>query len=93
MAQVDATRISVSNEAGEDLPKCTLKFQCGLLRETETFLGDDVRYLCTDSVLEYVNDMLYFKVEIVCCCKPTTCMSAKCQNVQEFPLYLVTVCP
>ncbi len=47
---------------GEELPKCTLKFQCGLLRETETFLGDDVRYLCTEAVLEYVSDMLYFKV-------------------------------
>lgn len=69
MAQGEAvtTRISVSNEAGEALPKCTLKFQCGLLRETETFLGDDVRYLCTDSVLEYVNDMLYFKVHVYMC--------------------------
>ena len=52
-------RLSVNNE---DMPKCTLKFQCGLLRETETFLGDDVRYLCTEAVLEYVSDMLYFKV-------------------------------
>ena len=53
--------LAVSNQHGE-LLKCTLKFQCGLLRETETFLGDDVRYLCAESLLEYASDMLYFKV-------------------------------
>ena len=62
MALQVAPKISVTNETTGELLKCTVKFQCGLLRETETFLGDDVRYLCTESVLEYVSDMLYFKV-------------------------------
>ncbi len=42
--------------------KVTVKFQCGLLRETETFMGDDVRYLNRDSLLDYVADMLCIKV-------------------------------
>ena len=62
--QVVAPKISVTSESTDEPLKCTVKFQCGLLRETETFLGDDVRYLCTESVLEYVSDMLYFKVSI-----------------------------
>lgn len=57
--------LSVSSEDGQELPKCTVKFQCGLLREVETFIGYDVDILCTDTVLEYVCDMLNFKVRLL----------------------------
>jgi hypothetical protein len=38
--------------------KCTVKFQCGLLREEETFTGDDVDILCAESLLEFASDLL-----------------------------------
>ena len=46
----------------EDLPRLTVKFQCGLLRETETFVGEDVDVICTEALVEYVADMLISKV-------------------------------
>ncbi len=53
--------VTLDNGASEP-HKVTVKFQCGLLRETETFIGEDVRYLSKDSLLEYVADMLCLKV-------------------------------
>lgn len=66
--QADPPAITVTMENGGqvaaelEVPKVTLKFQCGLLRETETFTGEDVRILCRDTLLEFVCDMLTFKV-------------------------------
>lgn len=64
--QVDTPAITVTMENGgqvaAEVPKVTLKFQCGLLRETETFTGEDVRILCRDTLLDFVCDMLTFKV-------------------------------
>ena len=42
--------------------KKTIKFQCGLLRETETFMGEDLNVLCRDSLLDYACEMLNNKV-------------------------------
>ncbi len=54
--------VTVSEEGEKEVPKRTVKFQCGLLRETETFVGDDVEELCRDSLQEFVCDMLNVKV-------------------------------
>lgn len=51
-----------SSNASSDTPKKTIKFQCGLLRETETFVGEDLEVLCRDTLLDYVCDMLNNKV-------------------------------
>ena len=50
------------DSASSDVPKKTIKFQCGLLRETETFLGEDVEDLCRDNLMDFVCDMLNNKV-------------------------------
>ena len=42
--------------------KRTVKFQCGLLRETETFVGQDVELLCRETLMDYICDMLTVKV-------------------------------
>lgn len=41
--------------------KRTVRFQCGLLRETETFVGQDVEFLCRETLLDYICDMLTVK--------------------------------
>ena len=51
-----------AENTSSDTPKKTIKFQCGLLRETETFVGEDLDVLCRDTLLEYVCDMLNNKV-------------------------------
>lgn len=53
-----------TEEGGEhELVKKTVKFQCGLLREEETFIGEDiVEQLCRETLLEFVCDMLNVKV-------------------------------
>lgn len=43
--------------------KRTVRFQCGLLRETETFVGQDVEFLCRETLLDYICDMLTVKVK------------------------------
>ena len=53
-----------SSNASSDVPKKTIRFQCGLLRETETFVGEDLEELCRDNLLDYVCDMLNTKVNI-----------------------------
>lgn len=47
--------------------KMTIRFQCGLLRETETFAEDDMQEVSLPALLEYVDEMLNMKV-----CIPTT---------------------
>lgn len=47
---------------GAEPQKKTINFQCGLLRETETFIGEDVGLLSRDSLLDFVSDMLCIKV-------------------------------
>ncbi len=62
---MDPPNITVTLDNGAvaaEPQKVTVKFQCGLLRETETFIGEDVRYLSKDSLLDYVADMLCLKV-------------------------------
>lgn len=54
--------ITLSAEDGTEVPKRTIKFQCGLLRETETFMGEDVEILCRETLLDYICDMLTVKV-------------------------------
>ena len=43
----------------------TVKFQCGLLRETETFSGEDLDVLCKDTLLDFICDMLTNKVSVI----------------------------
>ena len=43
-------------------PPKTVRFQCGLLRETETFSEEDLQDVTLDALLEYVVDMLNLKV-------------------------------
>ena len=54
--------ITLTGEDGAEVPKRTVKFQCGLLRETETFVGEDVDILCRETLLDYICDMLAMKV-------------------------------
>ena len=54
--------ITLTGEDGTEVPKRTVKFQCGLLRETETFVGEDVDILCRETLLDYICDMLAMKV-------------------------------
>ena len=54
--------ITLTGEDGAEIPKRTVKFQCGLLRETETFVGEDVDILCRETLLDYICDMLAVKV-------------------------------
>lgn len=58
-----AITVSAGTEDDEEPPRRTVKFQCGLLRETETFVGEDVDILCLETLLEYVCDMLNYKVK------------------------------
>ena len=56
--------ITLTSEDGlgcEALKK-TIKFQCGLLRETETFVGEDLEVLSKDTLQDYICDMLNTKV-------------------------------
>lgn len=54
--------VTLTAEDSSDIAKKTVKFQCGLLRETETFVGEDLEVLCRDTLLDYVCDMLNNKV-------------------------------
>lgn len=58
----DPPSITLTGEDGAEVAKRTIKFQCGLLRETETFMGDDVDILCRETLLDYICDMLSVKV-------------------------------
>lgn len=40
----------------------TVRFQCGLLRETETFAEEDLEDVSLDAILEFVVEMLNVKV-------------------------------
>lgn len=60
--EISAPDITIMEEGERELPRRTVNFQCGLLRETETFVGDDVEALSRDSLQEYVCDMLNVKV-------------------------------
>ena len=48
---------------GVQQPQCIVKFQCGLLREIETFQGESVQMLSSEMLLDYVCEMLQFKVK------------------------------
>lgn len=41
----------------------TVRFQCGLLRETETFAEEDMQDVSLAALLEYVDEMLNLKVQ------------------------------
>ena len=66
MAAESTPSITLTGENGLEVPKRTIKFQCGLLRETETFVGEDVDILCRETLLDYICDMLAMKVRGVC---------------------------
>ncbi|XP_011410345.2 PREDICTED: serine/threonine-protein kinase D3-like, partial [Amphimedon queenslandica] len=53
--------LSLTGENGLEEPKLTIQFQCGLLREEETFMGYDLQIMGLDTLQEYVCDMLTFK--------------------------------
>ncbi len=59
---MDPPNITLTAEDGSEAAKKTIKFQCGLLRETESFVGEDLEVLCRDNLLDYVCDMLNNKV-------------------------------
>lgn len=58
--------ITFSSEDGNNCEPVTktVKFQCGLLRETETFSGEDLDVLCKDTLLDFICDMLTNKVSL-----------------------------
>ena len=57
------TIVLTTEEVGcQEVSKKTIKFQCGLLRETETFTCEDLELLCRDNLMDYVCDMLNNKV-------------------------------
>ena len=60
----DPPNITLTGEDGAEVAKRTIKFQCGLLRETETFMGEDVDILCRETLLDYICEMLSMKVSI-----------------------------
>lgn len=63
MENTASPAITLTLENGAvDHHKKTINFQCGLLRETETFVGEDVDILSRDSMLDFVADMLCIKV-------------------------------
>lgn len=57
---MESPNITVTAE--EDTPSRTVRFQCGLLRETETFLEEDLEDVSRDAILDFVVDMLNVKV-------------------------------
>lgn len=57
---MDGPNITVTTE-DETLSR-TVRFQCGLLRETETFVEEDLEDVSRDAILDYVVDMLNVKV-------------------------------
>ena len=57
---MDGPNITVMAE--EETPSRTVRFQCGLLRETETFVEEDLEDVARDAILDYVVDMLNVKV-------------------------------
>lgn len=66
---MDAPNITLTMEESVEVRsnrKKTVNFQCGLLRETETFVGEDVEMLCRDSLLDYISDILTIKVGLTC---------------------------
>ncbi len=94
--ETGAPDITVSIEAGQDVPKRTVKFQCGLLRETETFVGEDVEMVCRESLQEYVCDMLNVKVSwswvgYVCVSLSYLCTHVTSTYVRMYT-YIVYVC-
>ena len=58
----NATRAVKDARGEESLTKRTVRFQCGLFREEETFIGEDVKILCKETLLEYVCDLLTIRV-------------------------------
>ena len=64
MMAADPPNITLTGEDGTEVPKRTIKFQCGLLRETETFMGEDVDILCRETLLDYICEMLSMKVSV-----------------------------
>lgn len=64
---METPSITLTGEDGSssEIAKKTVKFQCGLLRETESFSGEDLEVLCRDTLLDYVCDMLTNKVRLL----------------------------
>ena len=65
----DSPSHAVSGEEGPHAPSCsgagarkTVRFQCGLLRETERFSEEDMEDVSLGALLEYVEEMLNGKV-------------------------------
>ena len=59
---METPNITLTDEDGSEAAKKTIKFQCGLLRETESFMGEELEVLCRDTLQDYVCDMLTNKV-------------------------------
>lgn len=63
---MDAPSVTVTTDENAASPvSCvtrSVRFQCGLLRETETFSEDDLDDVSLGAVLEYVEEMLNIKV-------------------------------
>lgn len=55
---MSALTVTVSAEDGAEVAQKTVRFQCGLFRETETFTGDDLAVLCRDTILDFACFML-----------------------------------
>ena len=71
---MDGLSIAVTDD--EDAPSPvnaskTVRFQCGLLRETETFAEEDLEDVSLVALLEFVEEMLNMKV---CCVRCVLCI-------------------
>lgn len=55
-------QVTGAGDDGPEVPSKTVRFQCGLLRETETFSEEDLEDVSLEALLEFVVDMLNAKV-------------------------------
>ena len=60
--EAPAVSVTVTADEGTEVPSRTIRFQCGLLRETETFVEEDLEDVPQEALLDYVVDMLNVKV-------------------------------
>ena len=79
----------------------TVRFQCGLLRETETFAEEDLQDVSLAALLEYVDEMLNIKVSDLrarvgwVTCSPASYfrVERECELVQLWPVCVLLLGP
>ena len=85
---MSALTVTVSAEDGAEVAQKTVRFQCGLFRETETFTGDDLAVLCRDTILDFACFMLAERVSAFV----VGTIIILYYNVQGLPVLVVCMC-